>query len=54
VLPPAGKAFTNRANVRPGMIRHGDRVWRAFTAHGFSWGGDWKSLKDFQHFEAPI
>jgi hypothetical protein len=35
------------------MIRHGDRVWRAFTAHGFSWGGDWKSLKDFQHFEAP-
>jgi D-alanyl-D-alanine carboxypeptidase len=54
VLPPAGNAFTNRANVRPGMIRHGDRVWRAFTAHGFSWGGDWKSLKDYQHFEAPI
>jgi D-alanyl-D-alanine carboxypeptidase len=54
VLPPAGKAFTNRANVRPSMIRHGDRVWRAFTAHGFRWGGDWKSLKDYQHFEAPI
>ena len=54
VLPPAGEAFTNRANVRPGMIRHGDPVWRAFTAHGFDWGGDWKSLKDYQHFEAPI
>jgi hypothetical protein len=51
VLPPAGKAFTNRANVRPGMVRHGDRVWAAFTAHGFRWGGDWKSLKDYQHFE---
>jgi hypothetical protein len=54
VLPPAGTAFTNRANVRPGMIRRGDRVWRAFTAHGFTWGGDWTSLKDYQHFEAPI
>ncbi|WP_328474931.1 M15 family metallopeptidase [Actinoplanes sp. NBC_00393] len=54
VQPPAGKAFTNRANVRPGMIRRGDRVWHAFTKHGFQWGGDWKSLKDYQHFEIPI
>jgi hypothetical protein len=54
VLPPAGKAFTNRADVRPGMIGHSDRVWRAFTTHGFAWGGDWRSLKDYQHFEAPI
>lgn len=54
VLPPAGQAFTDRAKIRPGMIRHGDRVWRAFTTHGFTWGGDWKSLKDYQHFEAPI
>jgi len=53
VLPPAGQAFTNRTNVRPGMITHGDRVWRAFTAHGFDWGGDWQSLKDYQHFEVP-
>jgi hypothetical protein len=54
VLPPAGQAFTNRASVRPGMIRHGDRVWRAFTAHGFAWGGDWESLQDYQHFEVPV
>jgi uncharacterized protein YggE len=54
VQPAAGQAFTNRANLRPGMIRRGDRVWRAFTAHGFTWGGDWQSLKDYQHFEAPI
>nr|GID90073.1 hypothetical protein Ade03nite_89970 [Actinoplanes derwentensis] len=54
VQPPAGKTFTNRANVRPGMIKHGDRVWRAFTTRGFTWGGDWTSLKDYQHFEAPI
>ncbi|WP_306205038.1 M15 family metallopeptidase [Actinoplanes sp. RD1] len=54
VQPPAGKAYTNRAKVRPGMIKHGDKVWRAFTAHGFTWGGDWKSLKDYQHFEFPV
>ena len=54
VLPPAGRAFTDRSRVRPGMIRHGDRVWSAFAAHGFTWGGDWKSLKDYQHFEAPL
>jgi hypothetical protein len=54
VQPPAGQAFTNRTNVRPGMIRHGDRVWRAFTTHGFTWGGDWTSLKDYQHFEGPV
>jgi hypothetical protein len=54
VQPPAGQAFTDRANVRPGMIRHGDPVWRAFTTHGFTWGGDWKSLKDYQHFEVPF
>jgi hypothetical protein len=53
VQPPAGRAFTDRADVRPGMIRHGDRVWRAFAAHGFTWGGDWRSLKDYQHFEIP-
>ena len=54
VQPPAGKPFTNRATLRPGMIRHGDRVWRAFKTHGFTWGGDWKSLKDYQHFEIPV
>ena len=54
VQPPAGKAYLNRARVRPGMIRHGDRVWRVFTKQGFTWGGDWKSLKDYQHFEFPI
>ncbi|BCY09897.1 M15 family metallopeptidase [Actinoplanes sp. L3-i22] len=48
------KAFTSREDVRPGMIRHGDQVWRAFTAHGFTWGGDWTSLKDHQHFETPV
>lgn len=51
VLPPAGRAFLDRANVRPAMIVAGDVVTRAFAAEGFRWGGDYRSLKDYQHFE---
>jgi len=36
VQPPAGAAYLNRANVRRGMIVHGDRVWTAFVRHGFT------------------
>ena len=25
---------------------------RAFHAIGWTWGGDWRSLKDYQHFSA--
>ena len=51
VQPPAGRPFIDRTEMRRGMITHGDRVWVAFTTHGFRWGGDWTSLKDYQHFE---
>jgi len=36
----------------PGMIAHGDAAWKAFAAVGWSWGGDWSSLKDYMHFSA--
>lgn len=51
VLPEAGKEFLDRSNVRPGMIVEGDVVTQAFEAEGFEWGGNWNSLKDYQHFE---
>jgi hypothetical protein len=51
VLPPAGAEFLDRADVRPGMIVAGDVVTAAFAAEGFGWGGDYTSLKDYQHFE---
>ena len=28
-----------------------DACYRAFRSHGFSWGGLWRSAKDYQHFE---
>ena len=51
VLPPAGAEFLDRTDVRPGMIVAGDVVTAAFAAEGFGWGGDYTSLKDYQHFE---
>ncbi|MFT5679244.1 MAG: hypothetical protein ACI8RZ_000148 [Myxococcota bacterium] len=50
VLPPAGAAFLDRGDVRPGMIAVDGPVVVAFVAVGWKWGGNWSSLKDYQHF----
>lgn len=52
VLPAAGEEYVDREDVRPGMIIKGDVVVKAFKNRGFLWGGDWKSLQDYQHVEA--
>ncbi len=50
VDPPAGRSWTNRSSKVPGMIAHGDAVWGAWAYIGWEWGGDWRTLKDYQHF----
>jgi hypothetical protein len=52
VSPPRGRAFADRTRRVPGMIHAGDAVVRAFAAAGWSWGGNWTSPKDYQHFSA--
>jgi hypothetical protein len=52
VLPAAGAEFLDRSDVRPGMITKNDVVEKAFRTAKFAWGGDYNSLKDYQHFEA--
>jgi hypothetical protein len=47
VIPPAGRAYTNRANVRPGMAVAGGTLVRAFASVGWGWGA---SFADYQHF----
>lgn len=49
VLPPAGREYLDREDVRPGMIVGGPVV-DAFAAIGWEWGGDWTTLVDYQHF----
>lgn len=33
------------------MIHRKDIAYRIFKRNGFSWGGDWKHCKDYQHWE---
>ncbi len=54
VDPAAGSAYADRTRDFPGKIDHDDLCYREFRKHGFVWGGDWKSLKDYQHFEKPL
>lgn len=51
ILPQSAKPYANRKHANPYRIDHEDLAYQLFTAHGFTWGGDWKSLKDYQHFE---
>jgi hypothetical protein len=44
------RRYRNRSLRRPGMIRPGDAVVRAFAAIGWEWGGYWSSGKDYMHF----
>jgi hypothetical protein len=52
VAPEAGRAYLDRSRVRPGMVTAGDVVVRAFASIGWKWGGDFRTLKDYQHFSA--
>ena len=50
VEPPAGRDYLDRRTVRPGMVVAGDAVVRAFASVGWGWGGNFRTLKDYQHF----
>jgi hypothetical protein len=48
--PPAGEKYADRTLDIPYYIKHDDLCYKLFTEHGFTWGGDWESSKDYQHF----
>lgn len=51
VSPVKGKAYADRSCKIPYKIDRSDLCYRLFKARGFTWGGEWRSLKDYQHFE---
>jgi hypothetical protein len=55
VHPPAGQAWLDRGDLRPGMIVRPGPVTDAFDAIGWEWGGDWtRAVKDYHHFALPL
>lgn len=51
VFPAKGKQYANRSIVRKGTIQKGDVLYNAFLKRGWTWGGNWRTKKDYQHFE---
>ncbi len=48
----ASVPYVDRTPCRRGMACPGNVVVRAFDAVGWSWGGYWTPVKDYQHFSA--
>lgn len=51
ISPETGRAYTDRSKAFKYKIDHNDLAYRLFTQHGFRWGGNYRTLKDYQHFE---
>lgn len=51
VQPSTSLRYADRGRKFSYKIERGDLLWRLFTERGFRWGGSWRSLKDYQHFE---
>lgn len=52
VIPPAGRPYFDRADVRPGMAVPGGDLVEAFASVGWQWGGRWTGSPDYQHFSS--
>lgn len=43
--------YIDRTTGLPHVITHDDVCYQIFKKYGFTWGGDWNTIKDYQHFE---
>ncbi len=51
ISPEGSEAYADRASAFPYKIDENDLAYKLFKEHGFTWGGNWNSVKDYQHFE---
>lgn len=51
VSPEGSEPYADRTQAFPYKIDENDLCYKLFTAHGFTWGGNWNSSKDYQHFQ---
>ncbi len=54
VFPPEAARYADRSLQEPYMIHPGDVCYDLFISRGWTWGGDWPSPKDYQHFEKAL
>jgi hypothetical protein len=51
VRPAGASVYADRTKDFPHKIDKEDLCYKLFRARGFSWGGSWRSVQDYQHFE---
>lgn len=51
IEPEEAAPYIDRGRDFPHKIDREDLCCRLFRGHGFAWGGSWRSVKDYQHFE---
>lgn len=54
ISPPGSEPYADRSLDFPYKIDENDLCYQLFTAHGFTWGGNWNTLKDYQHFQKEL
>ena len=54
VSPEEGAKYADRTLDCKYYIQKGDVCYQAFVSRGFTWGGDWKNQKDYQHFQKVL
>ncbi len=51
ISPAGSEIYADRSREFPYKIDENDLCCRLFKEHGFIWGGNWNSCKDYQHFQ---
>lgn len=51
VLPLAATAYVDRNQPAKGKITKNSIVYKLFIKAGWIWGGDWRNVKEYRHFE---
>ncbi len=51
ISPKGSELYRDRESYQKGMILEGDVVYNAFMKRGYTWGGHWNTMKDYQHFQ---
>lgn len=54
VSPTAAELYADRSASFAYKIDENDLCYKLFIQHGFIWGGNWNSVKDYQHFQKAI
>ncbi len=54
VEPATAVKYCDRKANFPYKITTSDLCYKLFTKYGFTWGGAWRTMKDYQHFEYKL